>query len=130
MSTLNWIVVSFGLIFSSYQVLKSPRLYFKGLFKAPNDKAKSNSFFLLVLVVVVCSSIVYGLGLGMESVELTTAILVGITLIWKSYEVFRKPKGYFKGLFKKHDSDEWTSVEPLSLWVISVVVLLSYIFGP
>jgi len=127
METVNWIVLGIGLVFSVYKVFKSPKAYFTGLFKSPLDKSKSNSFFIIALIVALYSSIIYVLGLGMELAETVTIVLISIVLLWKAYEVLSHPKLYFFGLFKKYDSDQRTSEEPLSMLIMTGVILVSYL---
>lgn len=116
--------------FSTYQVLKSPKVYFQGLFRSPEDEAKSNSFFLIVIIVVIYSSILYVIGLDTSVIEGCTLVIVGLVFLWKAYEVFKNPKKYFTGLFKRYGDAGRTSVEPLSLLAMSSVVLASYFLTP
>jgi cell shape-determining protein MreC len=129
MGELRTIVIVAGIMIPFYLVFRNPKEYFEGLLKSIYDKSKSQLFHLLVVIfAVIAIPLVYLANFSWESMDIIAVLLLGIAFIWKAYEIFKNPKAYFKGLFKKHNDTKRTSQEPIGLLLMSGVVLVAYFF--
>ena len=128
MDNRTLILIGIGLMFSLIKVMRNPSKYINGLFKSVTDKEKTDALnFLVVLFVAIAAPLYFLFDVPLKSLDAIAVGMMSITAIWKGIEVFKNPKLYFRGLSKNVDEDKKTTYEPIGLFVISIVVLFSYL---
>lgn len=128
MNTASLIIIGTAFVFSVVTVFRNPKEYMKGLFKLNTDARKTSPVYLLILLLVVIGlPLHYIFKLETEILEILVTAFLGIIMIWKAFEVFKAPKAYFLGLFKKTNDPQKTSQEPLGLLIFCLVVIISYL---
>lgn len=124
MSTSS-ILAIIGVSISFYKVLAAPRTYLLGLFKEVNDKEKTDSLYILIVLFTLISAPAYFIfNIPLESLDIVAVLVLALVFFWKAYEIFRSPKFYFKGLFA--DGESKTSFEPITMLLLSLLVNFAY----
>ena len=127
MSTTSILAV-IGVILSFYKILSEPKTYVSGLFKDVSDKEKTDSLYLVIVLFTLISVPAYFIfDIPLDNLDFVAALVFSVVLFWKLYEIFKAPKLYFRGLFAPSENDHQTTFEPLTMVLISLVVIYAYI---
>ena len=128
MTEIQAVLIATGVLVPFYAIFRNPKRYFSGLFMSVFNREKTQGLFLLIVVFCLISvPMVYLMNYSWESTDILAVSLLALAMIWKTIEIFRSPGSYISGLFKKGDEEGKSSWEPISLWLISVVVIITYL---
>ena len=128
MSNRSIILISIAVLVSVVNVFSSPKKYFNGLLKRPQDETKSEGMYLVVVILALLGLPSYFIfNIPMDVIDLVAVVAMLIVFLWKAYEVFKTPKVYFTGLFKGTNDSKKSSQEPLGLMIFSAIVVASYL---
>ena len=126
--TATSIFLTIGVIISFFKVASQPRIYFNGLFRKTTDKEKSDSIYIIiVLLTIIAVPGYFLLNISLKSMDVVAMIVMVPVFLWKTAEILKNPKSYFQGLFER-SGDTKTTFEPLAMVLISLLIILAYFF--